>query len=290
MRVTDSHVHLWTDEPTRYPDANPRPAYMFRRRYEPADFFAQAGPSGVDRAVLVQSDNYGPDHRYLTDVIASDPRKFAGIARLDPFPPTPPGAEGVTSLIAVSRLKALAERGFRGFRVLALGQEANDRSFDAPWFAAIARAIAESPGLALCPLIDPAALPALDRLCGEFPAATVVIDHLARIGIGNAFREEDVARLVALARRPRVFVKVSAFYGLGTGKPPHAELAPLIRRLYDAFGPNRLMWGSDCPYQTQHEDYADAIALITQGLPFLSTDDREQILHRTADEVFFGRA
>lgn len=288
MPVTDSHVHLWTDEPQRYPEKNPRPGYMFRRRYEPADFFAQAAASGVTRAVLVQSDHYGADHEYLADVIASDPQRFAGIARLDPFPEVPPGTEKLAATDAVGRLRTLAGMGFRGFRVVALGPLAHDRWLDPPWFRAICRLIAESPGLSLCPLIDPAALPALDRLCEQFPETTVVIDHLARIGIGNVIRDEEVGRLVALARRPRVFVKVSAFYGLGTGKPPHAELAPLIRRVYDAFGPGRMMWGSDCPYQTQHEDYADAIALITRGLPFLSTNDREQILHKTADGLFFA--
>jgi predicted TIM-barrel fold metal-dependent hydrolase len=84
-----------------------------------------------------------------------------------------------------------------------------------------------------------------------------------------------------------VYVKVSAFYALGAKRPPHDDLAPVIQRVYDAFGPSRLMWGSDCPFQTMAESYEDSIALVRDRLAFLGPTDREWLLRRTAETVFF---
>jgi len=62
----------------------------------------------------------------------------------------------------------------------------------------------------------------------------------------------------------------------------------MIRRLRDTFGPQRLMWATDCPYQVQRgHTYADAIALIRDRLDFLSARDRDWMLRGTAEKVFF---
>jgi predicted TIM-barrel fold metal-dependent hydrolase len=74
---------------------------------------------------------------------------------------------------------------------------------------------------------------------------------------------------------------------LGKKKPPHLDLAPLIKRVHEAFGPKRLMWASDCPFQVQNETYADSISLVRDRLDFLTPADKEWMLRRTAEETFF---
>src|SRR5262249_48608521 len=138
------------------------------------------------------------------------------------------------------------------------------------------------------PLIDPEALPALSRMCERFPATRVVIDHMARIGMAGPIQEEHIEHLCALARFPEVRVKISAFYALGLKRPPHTDLAVLIRRLCDAYSPERLMWGSDCPFQVVQESYEDSISLVRDRLDFLSHADRNRILRGTAEELFFS--
>ena len=83
-------------------------------------------------------------------------------------------------------------------------------------------------------------------------------------------------------------MKVSAYYALGQKQPPYLDLGPMIRRVREAFGAERLMWASDCPFQVlgQHT-YADSVELIRSRLDFLSTEDREWILKKTAERVFF---
>jgi predicted TIM-barrel fold metal-dependent hydrolase len=97
--------------------------------------------------------------------------------------------------------------------------------------------------------------------------------------------------LCELAIHREVYVKLSAFYALGKQTPPYLDILPVIRQLRDAFGSERLMWGSDCPFQVAlGHGYAQSLELLTKHAHFLSDDERQQILHGTADQVFFERA
>jgi predicted TIM-barrel fold metal-dependent hydrolase len=182
-------------------------------------------------------------------------------------------------------MKNLATQGVRGFRISPGGFPPG------PWLEAkglqsMFRAGARE-NLAICPLIDPVALPALDSQCGIHPETPVIIDHISRIGVLGPIRKSEIDDLCQLSRHPRVKVKLSAFYALGAKQPPHLDLIPMIRRVYDAFGPKRLMWASDCPFQTMKETYEDGISLVRDRLDFLSTGDKDWIMRRTAEESFF---
>lgn len=62
----------------------------------------------------------------------------------------------------------------------------------------------------------------------------------------------------------------------------------MIKRLYEAFGPQRLMWASDSPYQLQGgNNYRASISLIRDKLDFISAEDRQWLLAKTAERVFF---
>jgi predicted TIM-barrel fold metal-dependent hydrolase len=124
-------------------------------------------------------------------------------------------------------------------------------------------------------------------MCEQHPKTTVVIDHFCRIGLDGMIRETDVNALCAMARFQEVRLKVSAFYALGKKKPPHDDLEPMIRHVYAAFGPERLMWGSDCPFAVVSEQYRDSLALVRDGCRWLSAPDREWLLSKTAEQVFF---
>ena len=142
--------------------------------------------------------------------------------------------------------------------------------------------------LCVCPLVDPDALGALDRMGESFPNTPVVIDHMARIGFSGPAREPEVDALCRLSRHHRVQVKVSAFYGFGRKTPPYDDVGGLLRRLYGSYGADRLMWASDCPYQVAEHRYEDSIAVIRDTLDFLSPTDREWILGGTAEAAFFA--
>jgi len=218
---------------------------------------------------------YRFDNSYMLDVIRKSPEVFRGVAIVDWNAAQPD-----------RQMRQLAKAGVRGFRIYP-GKAPVERWLDGEGFAKMFECGAKD-RLAMCPLIGPNALPALDLQCRKFPDTPVVIDHMARVGADGPVREEDIRALCSLARHSHVKVKVSAFYALGEKKPPHLDLAPLIRRLYDSFGPRRLMWASDCPFQVAGETYGDSVSLISRRLEFLSSEDKEWILRSTAEETFFA--
>ncbi len=273
----DAHVHVWTPDTDKYPlSAGYRRDEMKPASFTPDELLKLARPSGVSRVVLVQMSFYGFDNAYMLEAIRAYPGVFAGIAVIDDAQERPQDE--------MRRLKPLGVRGFRIYpRNLPV-----DRWLDAPGIAAMWRGGAEL-GQAMCCLVNPDALPAIDRMCQKFPDTPLVIDHMARIGVDGQIREADVAALCGLARNKRAAVKISAFYALGKKRAPYTDLAPLIRRLYDAFGPERLMWATDCPYQVQEgHTYADSIELVRSRLDFLNDADRAWLLRKTAQQLFFA--
>lgn len=271
----DTHVHIWTDDFTKYPLAQGfTPEEMKPRIYAPEDILRHAGPNGVNRVVLVQMSYYGFDNSYMLEVICRQPEVFRGVAVVDWN-----GGEPEEKMLQ------LAQHGVRAFRIFPQNVPA-ETCLDGEGLDRVFRCGAKE-NLALCLLVNPEALPAVQRRCEASPDTPVIIDHLARIGMAGPVAENDVQALCALARYPKVKVKVSAFYALGDKKPPHLDLAPFIRRVCEAFGPRRLMWGSDCPFQVESETYADSITLLRDRLDFLSPEDKDWILRRAAEEMFF---
>jgi predicted TIM-barrel fold metal-dependent hydrolase len=127
-------------------------------------------------------------------------------------------------------------------------------------------------------------------MCKEFPKTPVVIDHFSRIGASGTIEKSDLDQLCRLAGFENTHVKASAFYAFGKKAAPYTDLGPMIVRLRDAFGANRIMWASDCPYQVvRGHNYADAIALIRDRLnDSLCEADKNWILRDTAAKVFFN--
>jgi len=274
-KFIDCHVHVWTPDTQAYPlAAGHRRDEMAPPSFTPEQLMAHAKPCGVRRVALVQMSFYGFDNSYMLDTIAKFPGVYSGIAVIDD--------EAARPQEEMLRLKGL---GVRGFRIYPRNLPP-DRWLDGTGMQQMWRWGAQQQ-LAMCHLINPDALPAVDAMCSRFPDTPVVIDHLARIGVDGQIREADVAALCRLARHKQAHVKVSAFYALGQKQPPYDDLAPLIRRVFEAYGPDRLMWGSDCPYQVDQQKYCDSVDVIRQRLSFLSDSDREWLLWRTAERVFF---
>jgi len=272
----DAHVHVWTPDTKRYPLASGySKEKMAIPSFTPEELFAHARPCGVTRIVLIQMSYYGFDNSYMLDMMEKHQGVFSGVAVID------------REAKPRETMLALAARGVRGFRIRPRKRPA-DRWLDGEGMEAMWKCGAEK-GLAMCPLIDPEHLPAVDRMCRKFPGTPVVVDHFARIGADGVVREADLKNLCRLARHQNTHVKISAFYALGKKQAPYLDLGPMIRRLLDAFGRERLMWASDGPFQViGGHTYKDSIELVRSRLDFFTDDDRQWLLRRTAERVFFS--
>jgi predicted TIM-barrel fold metal-dependent hydrolase len=275
MNFIDAHSHIWTPDTGHYPlAAGFRRANMEPRSFTFQELQEQMKPNGVNRVVLIQMSFYGYDNRYMLDAIKLFPGMFSGVAVIDQDNPQP-----------ADEMRKMKAAGVRGFRIYPKDMPV-ERWLEGDGLQQMFR-VGAAENLAMCCLIDPDALPALSKACQKYPDTTVVIDHLCRIGASGTIHDADVQALCDMAKHKHTYVKVSAFYALGKKKPPYLDLAPLIKRVYDAFGPQRLMWATDCPFQSAQDGYKTSIDLVRHGLDFLSDADREWLLRKTAEKVYF---
>jgi predicted TIM-barrel fold metal-dependent hydrolase len=291
MGLIDAHVHVWTPDTGHYPLGEGwKKDDMKPASFTPEELFKHAKPAGVDRFVLIQMSYYYPkdlsgevgdgfDNSYMLDMIKLHGGTFVGTAVIDPLAREPDRLMG-----------DLAKKAVRAFRIHPkLSKQPAEKWLRPEGYAKMFAAAARN-NQALSCLIDPDGLPELDRMCGEHADAPVIIDHLARIGAGGEIRDMDVDALCAMAKHKKVMVKVGAFYALGKKKPPYDDLAPLIKKVVKAFGPERCMWESDSPFQVQGDDtYAASIDLVRKRLDFLGADDKEWLLRKTAEKYFFAK-
>ena len=272
----DAHVHVWTPDVDQYPlGEGYAPGDMKPASFAPEQLMEHAHPCGVERIVLIQMSFYGAND-YMLDVIESRPETFIGVAVIDDQADRPQ-----------DEMRELQSRGVSGFRLVTPKCDV-ESWFASPGIQAMWKCGAEA-GQSMCLLCAPGDLPAIERMCRQFPDTSVVIDHLARIGGDGEVRNSEVDQLCRLGEQRQVHVKVSAFYALGKKQPPYDDLAPMIRRLRDAYGAERLMWASDCPFQVYPgHTYKDSVNLVAERLDFLSTEEKEWILGKTAERVFFS--
>jgi predicted TIM-barrel fold metal-dependent hydrolase len=276
-RGIDAHSHIWTPDIAHYPLA---PGYTVGDMRPPSftaeELLATCRPSGVGRVNLIQMSFYRFDNRYMLDMIKLYPDRFVGTAIVDPL------GDGPDRLMADLRPK-----GVRAFRIAPNFSKLPPSRWLEPAGYAAMFAAAPKNGQSLSCLINPDAFAEVDRMCTRFPETTVIIDHLGRIGASGTIEPADVEALCQLAKHPKVLVKVGAFYALGKKAPPYLDLAPMIRRVVQAFGAERCMWESDCPFQVVRDSYADSVGLIRDRLDFLTPDQKDWLLWRTAEQTLF---
>ena len=275
MNIVDSHSHIWTPDLAHYPLA---PGFkqedMSPPSWTPEELLSHGRPEGVQRVVLIQMSFYRYDNSYMLHCLREHPGVFSGVAVIDVAAERPD-----------REMERLSKHGVRGFRFYPVDGPI-ENWIETPGYERMFRCAADH-HLAICPLIDPRALPSLPRMCEQHPKTTVVIDHFCHNKHNGENQKTNNNSLCAMARFPEVRLKVSAFYALGKKKPPHEDLEPMIRHVYAAFGPERLMWGSDCPFAVVSETYRDSLALVRDGCRWLSAPDREWLLGKTAERVFF---
>ncbi len=277
LQYIDAHSHVWSPDIARWPLVNGQTrADLKPPSFTPEELFALAEPEGVGRVVLIQHSGYHLwDNSYLIDCAARMPGRFSLVGMIDDRSERPG-----------EKLKALLPQGVRGLRITP--RIHGESWLEGPGMESLWKTGAET-GQAMCCLIDAAQLARVSDMCRRHPETPVVIDHFARVGVDGTIRDGDVTALCDLAKHKRVSVKLSAYYALGKKEPPYEDLLPMIRRVLDAFGVERCMWASDAPYQVQPpHTYAASIALIRDRLNGVSAGDKEWLLRKTAERVFFA--
>src|SRR5262245_8868814 len=283
--VIDTHMHVWSDDPDRFPFAHPYdPKYTPPRLAASLDrVIEEMNANGVSYCVLVQTICHGWDNRYLAHCLKAHPQRFRGQGLIDPTDPQ-----------VATRLEAgMKEHGLAGVRFSPIYYKGKDEWLNAKSSYPLWQK-AQELGAVFNFFIASEQLPKLEDMVRRFPRVKVVIDHLARIDLEVKDPEPEIRKLLALARYPNVYVKVSELMILSPSKKhPYRDTYALVKKVYDAFGADRLMWGTGFPGATRAQagrpSLQDELALIQKEIPFFSAEDRAKILGKTAARVWgFG--
>ncbi len=266
LRVIDPHVHVWKNDPQF-----PWPADLQNPPTGdalPETLLELMQANGVERTVIVHVIYYRWDCRYAATVVRRHPDKFAGVCRIDP--------ESATSANDLDHWMA---EGFRGVRLSPALGPGGDWINDVARMDRIWQRTAELrvPMCVLCPI---GRIPDVERVIArQGDRLDVCIDHMADCPIDQP---AELKKLLTLARYPRVYVKLSHLWLLSKQDYPYRDTHDQVRKLYDAFGPERLMWGTDWPAVEEYCGYARALALYRDEIKFFNDDDRRWILGETA--------
>ena len=248
--MIDAHVHLWRlgKNGCAWPTSDLAPIY---RDFTLDDLRATTRAAGIDRVILVQSQEADADTAWLLS-LPDEPLIAGVIGWLDFSRADSPAA--IAELAANPRL--------RGLRPMA--QDLEDDWYDAPELEP-AFAAMSAHGLVLDGLIRPRHLKSLHRLAERHADLKIVIDHGAKPDFRDLVSWGD--RMSKLARLPNAACKLSGLLTeLPIGAPANA-IEPAFELLWDAFGAERLIWGSDWPVLTLAGNYTGWLDQCRQLVP-----------------------
>jgi L-fuconolactonase len=276
-RHIDAHQHFWRYSPEEYPWIG---AGMERiaRDFLVADLEAVARPEGVGGSVAVQARQSLAETRWLLELAAAHPFIHGVVGWVD-----------LRSEQVGEQLTEFADRRlhqkFVGVRHVV--QDEPDPRFLLG--EAFVRGLRQLPafGLTYDLLLYPPQLPAAETLAGMLPEQPFVLDHLAKPQVKTGEIAEWRRDIEALARHENVSCKVSGLVTEATwqGWKP-ADFRPYLDVVLAAFGPERLMVGSDWPVCLVAGSYADVIGIAREFFSGLTPAEQEQIAGGTARRVY----
>src|SRR5215468_3713987 len=265
--IVDAQVHLWKAESPDWrwvPGATPQMPEPFTIE----KLVPLMDEAGVDRAVIVPPSWPGDRNDYGLEAARRYPNRFAVMGRI-PLK-NPQSAELLP--------KWKEQPGMLGVRVTFLGPAAAwliDGTADWFWPAA------EKAGLPVM-FLTPGRSAELARVAERYPQLTLIVDHMGVVGdVVKAGKLGDaIDQTVSLAKYPNVSVKLSAAPNNSAEAYPFRDFDPHIRKLFDAYGPQRCYWGTDITNGFDKTTYKERITHFTEELTFLSEQDKDWIMGR----------
>lgn len=231
------------------------------------ELLQQMEAAGVQRALLVPPRIEGGRNELSLEAAKRYPGHFAVMGKLDP------DAADSREKMATWR----AQPGMLGLRFTLKHQlEAllTDGHMDWVWPAA------EKADVPIYVAVIQSTAHIIGRIAERHPGLRLALDHLA---IASDKQKDEAAfagldEVLALAKHRNVAVKVTAMPCYTTDEYPYRRLHPYLRRVYDAYGPHRMFWGSDL--SRLRGTYRECVTMFTEQMPWLSREDLEWIMGR----------
>jgi L-fuconolactonase len=275
MRVVDAQVHLHPGESV-------------------SSLIEAMDTAQVDAALIVHQSVVGPDNRRLIEAAESAADRLAVIAGVDPSARGFEDTVGELSSVDVVVGMRIVIHTPAGLGTLNLAPEIRERLLREAWYWEAGRyqAFLEAmvaAGLPLC-IYAPGRSADIAAVADRYPSLRIVVDHanLSRPGEGGPRSKKlsmEVAEVLSLASRANVFVKASGLPAQSRAGYPYVDLRSHFLAILDAFGPDRLMWGSDFTALRGRCTYQQCVQYLG-AWKYLSTSYESPLFSETAQEVF----
>lgn len=262
MQIVDAQIHVWgTGLPSNM-------AHWQVTSFTAAEAVALMDEAGVDAAVIHPPSWDPGSTRLAMDAVATYPGRFAIIGAVDLGQP----------VVARAAMETWREQpGMLGLRCMFLEGEDRRRLHDGEldWFWDTAERF-ELPVTTLAT----GSFDVLGAVAARHPGLRLTIDHLGGKG-GNTTLKDAAAMthmpdLLKLAKLPNVAVKATGAPGYASEAYPFPAMHVYLRQIFDAFGPDRMLWGTDIskmPCSWHH-----CVTLFTEELPWLRGEDLSRVM------------
>jgi L-fuconolactonase len=278
--IVDTHVHIWEMPPIApigpsAPNFTSKPTAHGNAELQLADMDA----NGVDKTVLVQTSFSTWDNEYVAAAGIKYPDRFVSMGLVDPM----------DDRNAAQAVYWMDEREMQGFRfhpqyyseVDILKRPENDAMF---------RAIEQREGIVQIHNRTEHAHQ-LDYVATKYPGITWLIDHMMYPEPSMAPDWEDYGLVLALAKRENVLMKISDIHNRSeSAEYPFADMHDVIKMAIDAFGIDRVMWGTGYPgyHRVDHGwlSLEDELKLVNEGFDWLTAEERAKYLGENAMRIW----
>jgi predicted TIM-barrel fold metal-dependent hydrolase len=259
MLIVDSQIHIWENEKMNA-------THRQIPTYSKDDALTEMKAAGVDAAVIHPPSTLPKTNATAIDAARQHPDKFAILGHF--------AVEKQENRGLIDTWKQ--QPGMLGLRFTFNQPHQQswwtDGTVDWLWTAA------ERARLPIG-LLGTGHLRDIARIAEAHPGLRLLIDHMGRGGSGKddaAFA--NLPELLALARLPNVAVKASGAPSYSSASYPWRNIHAYIERIFDAFGPNRMFWGTDITRMPC--SYRECVTMFTEELPWLKGQDRELVMGR----------
>ena len=261
MPIIDAQIHLW---------GTGLPSNLSHRQvtsFTPAEAVGLMNEAGVDAAVI-HPPGWDPDSTGMAIAAVHDyPGRFAIMGSL------PLDDPASATLISTVR----EQPGMLGLRYTFLHEPARSSVEDGTlnWlWAAAERANVPIAALATD------SLAALGRVAERHPGLRLTIDHLGGRGGLTTLKDHaamtHLPQLLALAKHPNVAVKATGAPGYSAEAYPYPIMQSYLRQIFDAFGPDRMFWGTDITKMPC--SWRQCVTMFTEEMPWLSERDKQLVM------------
>ncbi|HJP31054.1 MAG TPA: amidohydrolase family protein [Candidatus Latescibacteria bacterium] len=292
MEKVDVHVHVFDRLRPEFPRGVSALAPADREATA-EQLLAEMGEADIDKAVLI--DMGGTDieqHNYVAHCVRTWPDRFTATGLVDVADPA--AADRLTELYEATPIEGIRLGG-------GLGDPAAEQAEDLTAYPLFQRAAELGVNINLYGRSDGVA--SMELLVAAFPGINISLDHLGicpstplvpDAWVRPRFEQEPLPpatyeQILGLARYDNVHVKVSGEYAFSKAAYPYADMKPMVERVYETFGPERMMWCTDFPWIVAEPGYGRLAQMIDHHLPGIPTREREMMMGGNALGIWFRR-